>query len=513
MVQDLGGGRALEVFSGVQKTSILVYSLRWSPDGTELLLSGEGSESYIIPRFGGNSRRLPGGTISCWSPDGLHIASLRQGKKRVFFTNKATGDTSSISLAGDFELIAGIDWSPNGDRLLVVTSTAGKDTRYTIFSIKTDGSSQQEILNETHTLYLPKWSVQGSAIYYFKPIGQTMDLLKIQIDIGTGKASGSPKLLQTGLQAGVWSFSLSKDNRRLLHTRELSFSNLWSVSLQGTGGPQKLQTKQLTKGTSVVANPAISPDGKRVAFHIGSYELEHSDIFIMAIDGGERQQLTFFDSFNAYAAWSPDSKEIVFGSTEGGKSRVWSVQADGGTPRPFINTELNLVVGPWSPLSWTPGSNILYQSGGNRQLKILNPSTEQELPLVPNDSLGWMFGSRYSPDGKTVAITWNSPGPNNNGIWLISLEDFSQTLLYKGHLQPIQWSPDGQWLYSWNRFENTARIYRIPVSGGVSETIMTLPFDNIDTISMTPDGNRIVCSVYETHSDVWLMENFDPQVK
>ena len=47
-------------------------------------------------------------------------------------------------------------------------------------------------------------------------------------------------------------------------------------------------------------------------------------------------------------------------------------------------------------------------------------------------------------------------------------------------------------------------------------TTITLSFEADiwqDGISMTPDGKRIVCNVVELQSDVWLMENFDPEVE
>jgi hypothetical protein len=44
---------------------------------------------------------------------------------------------------------------------------------------------------------------------------------------------------------------------------------------------------------------------------------------------------------------------------------------------------------------------------------------------------------------------------------------------------------------------------------------LELSFDGIDfdQVSMTPDGKRIVCAASEKQSDVWMMENFDPDVK
>lgn len=82
-------------------------------------------------------------------------------------------------------------------------------------------------------------------------------------------------------------------------------------------------------------------------------------------------------------------------------------------------------------------------------------------------------------------------------------------------MAPIEWSADGRWIYAWHLLKKQKEILMIPVSGGEPKTLVTLPFENIfeDDISITPDGKHIICNVMESLSDVWLMENFDPEVK
>lgn len=61
-------------------------------------------------------------------------------------------------------------------------------------------------------------------------------------------------------------------------------------------------------------------------------------------------------------------------------------------------------------------------------------------------------------------------------------------------------------------FEETTtqtRILRISVNGGLPETILTLPFEEIGSVTMFPDGRRFVCTVYSSRSDVWIVEDFD----
>lgn len=183
---------------------------------------------------------------------------------------------------------------------------------------------------------------------------------------------------------------------------------------------------------------------------------------------------------------------------------------NGGRSRPFSDTE----VSSDQDISWAPGSDILYLRPGNQNFHLLNPKTEAERPLLANDSLGWVFSPRYSPDGKNVAVSWHH-SEGGAGLWLISLEDTSQTLLCKGSLWPIEWSADGKWICVWNPVDSE-KIFKIPASGGEPKMVVTLPFKGkIDfyELAMTLDGRSVVCAVRESVSDVWLMENFDPEVK
>jgi serine/threonine protein kinase len=492
-VQDLTGGQPLEVFKDNR-----IADLRWSPYGSELLISAYndsiGGGSYIVPRLGGTSRKMqfsfPG---TSWSPDGSRFAGGFFAQKRIWFTNKSTGDTTSIALNGSFTWFMDIDWSPVGNRLLYLTEG---EKEVTIWTITTDGTQQYKIVEDSVYLFSPRWSSKGDAIYYLRPHGSVIDLMKIKIELKTGMAKGLPIAIQSGLQAGRV-FSLSKDNKQLLYTRVQSYSNLWLATYEDKKDTKAVKTKQLTTGTSWVSSPSISPDGKKVVFSKG-------DLFIIPIEGGEMKQVTFLDSYAGGPVWSPDGKEIAFGSPQNGIQKVWKVSVDGGTPRAFEKSELS------GQLTWSPGSNILYQRPGNRNFHFLNPKTEEELPLVKNDSVGWMFSPGYSPDGKKVAVYWNRRP--TFGLWLISLEDSSQVLLHSGSIFPIGWSSNGNWVFA-NISEKPSEILMIPVSGGEAKTFLTLPFEKIGSVSMSPDGKKIVCTVFETQSDAWLMEDFDPEVK
>ncbi|MBN1503451.1 MAG: serine/threonine-protein kinase [Candidatus Eisenbacteria bacterium] len=501
-VQDIAGGQPIEVFS--EKSFCAV---RWSPDGSEILISA-GNDSawggYILPRLGGTPQRVLDFNYASWSPDGSQLALSRfLSQKRIWLANKVSGDTVSIPLKGNFTWLHDVDWSPAGGLLLF---NAVGEKRCTIWTVTTDGSRQSKVLEDSVVVSSPRFSSRGDAIYYLRPQGQTDDLMKIKVDPTNGRPRDTPVTIQTGLQAGAF-FSMSKDEEHLLYTREQVYSNLWQADYQAG----RTKTKQLAKGSPLIFSPRISPDGKSIAFSMGN--LLQANIFVMPMEGGKAEQLTFLDSYNDAPVWSPDGKEIAFGSVQGGGCHVWTVSSNGGSPRQFKKTELSRDV-PFV-LAWAPCPDILYLRPGNRNLHFLDPITEEERPLVQDNSSGWMFSPRYSPDCEKVVIFWNRATPPLPGAWLISLADSSQTLLASGGICPIDWSTDGDWIYASKTLDNATEVLMLSPGGRDSRELLTFPFvfEDFGDLSVLPSGRKFVYVLSETRSDAWLMGNFDPAVR
>ena len=515
MVQDLAGGQPLEAFR-----ELVCGQLQWSPNGTELLLfAGNDSTAgtFIVPRLGGRARRIRHFGCMSWSPDGSQIAGAFSDSSQVWFINKATGNERFITLNVNVPLVTLYDlhWSPAGHLLLFGASEQRGDA---IWTVTTNGKQQYQVVADSLEFHSPRWSLKGDAIYYFRVNGQSKDLMKIAVHPETGKPKGPASILMTGLQAGEY-FTISKNVKCLLYTRKLEYSNLWLVTLEGSDGNPMVKTKQLTTGTSVILRPSISPDGKQIAFSIGAH-LTNANIFTMPIAGGAIQQITFLNSFNMGPVWSPDGREIAFGSTQSRRPQVWKVNANGGTPRQFAQSELseNFM------LSWSPGSDILYQKPGLR-FHLLNPKTEEERPLlVNNDLLAYVHNASFSPDAKNVAVYGirNPVEQDSNGVWVVFRENSSQVFLHQcADAQPMGWSADGNWIYAAEGIGNKLNIIMIHATRAEVRVLATLPYAPdvwyllyiFGMNNITSDGKQLVYPVFETKSDVWLMENFDPEVE
>jgi len=494
MLQDLKGGQAIDLSDASE-----ILAPRWSPDGTELAaerLDPPHKGTFLIPRLGGRPRYIAEG-LPCWSPDGSQLAIARGDEVGFRIVDKTTGNVKSIQLSG-FLRTWDLDWSPASNLLALLTPL--ENGRWAIWTVRPDGSQQRKVIEEA-VLASPRWSPAGDAIYFFQ-YGQdgAQDLRKVAIDPKSGQRKDASSVLLTGLEAEDY-FALSADGTRLAYSSLHQYSNLWLAQFRSPDGRKEpgneVQEKPLTTGTSVLLSPAISPDGKWIA-----YATMYGHIFKMPIDGGTPIQVTFSNATEYSPAWSPDGKRIAFGSDEGGSRKVGIVDADGANRRQFAKTRLNEVI--LGNVTWSPGRRIIYHKPGNVTLALLEPETGEEEPLFQKVHVDYFIGPAYSPDGKKVAVFWQRRP--QMGLSVISLMDDSETFLYGSEYYPAGWSADGTLIYAYSG----KKMMSIPAAGGAPRTVFTTPEDIAPaSASVSADGKKFVFSVAETKSDVWIVDNFD----
>ena len=65
--------------------------------------------------------------------------------------------------------------------------------------------------------------------------------------------------------------------------------------------------------------PAISPDGKEIAF---SYK---GDLYKVPVQGGDAVQLSFHQAHDYMPVWSPDGKQLAFASDRYGNFDIFVI--------------------------------------------------------------------------------------------------------------------------------------------------------------------------------------------
>ncbi len=202
--------------------------------------------------------------------------------------------------------------------------------------------------------------------------------------------------------------------------------NIWTMNPDG-----RLQTRVSdARGIS----PALSPDGKRVAFLCGSEPL---DVCTMNVDGTNAVQLTnTHDNFNP--TWSPDGKRIVFTSHREGDYHVYTMDEDGTDVRRLISDHPEIVsedYAAWSPdgraiafVGRTDEGYNIYTAGakGGNIVELLSDEFIKE-------NLAW------SPDGKQLAFD------TIDNVYTIDADGSHLRRLTSGVGQNTTptWSPDG----------------------------------------------------------------------
>jgi eukaryotic-like serine/threonine-protein kinase len=501
ILQDLSGGNSLELLQADD-----IRQPRWSPVGSELMVRTRDSDPaktglLVVSRLGGPLRSLGAQAVGrCWTPDGSQIVSATANHETdggwIALVDKQTGAEKKIHGPG-YWMLDGIDCSAKtGMLLLNLIQTSG---RYEIWTMKPDGSEQRKLIEEQKKIDSPQWSPTGDTIYYLRSKGETTDLVKLSISSQSTESS----VLISGLEIGD-NFTLSADGSQLAYTRKQIFSNLWLAELSAPVATSKVKEKPLTWGTMSNDEPSISPDGHWVAFSGGSGA--KTNIYKMAVDGGQPVQLTFFDAaMSSSPAWSLGGRRIAFICDQGGTPKVWVVDADGGTASPLDKTNASATN---KRLTWFPNPEIIYQQPGMHNLRRLHLETQMEEPVLPADSKDWLYGSpNFSRDGKKFAVLWNRKP--QDGLWVVTLEKYSERLLAPGSYFPLGWSSDGNLVYAVN---GGPEIYQIGLADSKQpRTVTTMPGD-INTGAVSSDGRKIIVSVAGTKSDVWVMEDFDPQL-
>jgi Tol biopolymer transport system component/tRNA A-37 threonylcarbamoyl transferase component Bud32 len=168
------------------------------------------------------------------------------------------------------------------------------------------------------------------------------------------------------------------------------------------------------------ANPAVSPDGTRIAVAIGP--ATSRDIWTIDVARKTTTRLTFDPGNDDNPLWAPDGKSIAFASDRSGQPMLYVKPADGS------RDERQLTDQPGVPTSWSrDGRFLLFTSGssttGGRIWVLPNPAQAardaKPYPMiatrVPES------GARFSPDGHWIAYQTS----NESGVAEIYVRPFS----------------------------------------------------------------------------------------
>lgn len=162
--------------------------------------------------------------------------------------------------------------------------------------------------------------------------------------------------------------AISPNGKRVAFTRfGLHDQEIWVV---GTNGGH---LKNLTKNDSEDYSPAWSPNGRKIAYAcVGTHS---SNLCVINVKSGHVKKLTHGDEFAIFSpSWSPDGKQIAVDSLDG----IEVIAAKSGDPQGGTFTG-------GSP-SWSPNGKSLdyYFYDGNSEIYRAKPDGSQPKNLTHN---------------------------------------------------------------------------------------------------------------------------------
>lgn len=429
-----------------------------------------------MSELGGPERRLDAFTddlfgdasLLSWSADGHQLLYEAEGKIRLLTVE--TGETRSIAKPQQCKWVYTPVFSPDGKWIAVLCEvTGGAVNLYRISPKAEEAENLHTFVDEPLGI---AWSGDGQRII----LADNGGLVEI------GANGGEPRRLPFAQSSVAVGEQIASRGNRLVYVQLQDNVNIWRVDLKSG-----LSRSMLAPTSRDQAAPAISPDGKRIAFE--SDRSGTKEVWVANLDGSDAVQLSNFHALTGSPRWSPDGRSIVFDSRVSGEAALYLVDPSTALPRRIFTNGIPGAVPTWSAdgkwiyftavtsqqfehdyiyrvaieggtpelVTMTHGYNVQESKNGrmlyfyagdfNAPVRTLNKATGQEQPLkgMPNIDFptDWVVGSKgiFYTDGTS------SPAA-------VALYEFSTARVTKRF--PIdkafeEWgglalSPDGTWI-------------------------------------------------------------------
>lgn len=255
------------------------------------------------------------------------------------------------------------------------------------------------------------------------------------------------------------------------------------------------------------SSPAISPDGKQIAFTWSGESGDNTDIYVKLVGAGEPLRLTSEPVIERTPVWSPDGSQIAFirESATGGEGSIYVVPSLGGAARKLANTY-------GLPFSWSPdGEFLAVVEKSSREepfsLFLLSTKTGEKQRLTnPPAQYAGDLDPVFSPDGKTVAFARMS-AVEVEDIYLLPVAGGEPRRLTFDDklLGGLDWTADGREIVFSSTRSGDSNLWRVLVSGGTPQLLPGVGA-GASSPSVSRQGNRLAYTLSTSDSNIWRIE-------
>ncbi len=177
------------------------------------------------------------------------------------------------------------------------------------------------------------------------------------------------------------------------------------IYVSNASGANELYTWHKDTSTIFPATVAgdVEPQSAAGKVVFTSYRISflNAEIYIANLDGSNAIRLTNSPGADHQPSLSPDGSTVVFTSLRSGRSRIWTMGADGSSPTALATGSATDI--PESSPRYSPGGGrILFSSPRTNTTQIwIVPAAGGTPTQVTHEANGAFFGS-WSPDGNSI---------------------------------------------------------------------------------------------------------------
>jgi serine/threonine protein kinase len=291
---------------------------------------------------------------------------------------------------------------------------------------------------------------------------------------------------------------------------------VWWVSRTKAGAPARTPNLvRLTSDSGLTTDPALSSDGKLLAYASDRSGDGNLDVYVQQFGGGQPLRLTHGPLDNSEPTFSPDGTKIAFrGEREGGG--IYIVPALGGEARliakegrsPRFSLDGSLLAYWIGEQQFTTGKVYLVPSSGSGPPRQLQAEFEiANYPVWAPDGKHILFSGvpRLGPGAQTdwwITSIEGGPAIKTGAISILRNRGFAFFTSVPGG-----WGQSDQFMFS-SALGDSSNLWQIPISTKtwkVAGSPQRLTFGTAVESKPAIAGSRVVFSSLVSNDDIWSL--------